>query len=227
MNRSLWAVAVLAALSFAVFLLPACAESEQAKSIPVVSTGSSAEGLSKATFAGGCFWCMEPPFDKLDGVVSTTSGYAGGAEPNPTYESVSAGRTSHAEVVQIVFDSEKVSYEELLHVFWRNVDPLTPDRQFCDGGRQYRTAIFAHDAEQLAAAIASRGALISEGRFDQPIVTEVAEVGTFTAAESYHQDYYQRNPIRYKYYRGGCGRDKRLEALWGSEAGGGMAAPQF
>lgn len=176
--------------------------------------------LEKATFAGGCFWCMEPPFDKLDGVVKTTSGYAGGDEANPTYESVSAGRTGHAEVVQILFDPKKVSYETLLFVFWRNVDPLTADRQFCDGGRQYRTAIFAHSEAQLEAARASKKAIEESMRFKQPIVTELETIGAFYAAEDYHQDFYQRNSIRYRFYRRGCGRDARLKAVWGDEAGG-------
>ena len=184
-------------------------------------TAAPPDKLLKATFAGGCFWCMEPPFDKLDGVISTTSGYAGGEEPNPTYKSVSAGRTGHAEVVQVVFDPSRVSYEKLLHVYWRNVDPVTSNRQFCDGGRQYRTAILAHDDAQLAAALASKKALEATGRFDRPIVTEIVEIGLFTPAEDYHQDYYQKNPIRYGYYRRGCGRDARLEVLWGEEAGGG------
>ena len=184
-------------------------------------TAAMPENLLKATFAGGCFWCMEPPFDKLDGVISTTSGYAGGEEPNPTYDSVSAGRTGHAEVVQVVFDSSRVSYEELLYVYWRNVDPVTSNRQFCDGGQQYRTAILAHDDVQLVAAVASKKALEATGRFDRPIVTEIVQIGHFTPAEDYHQDYYQKNPIRYGYYRRGCGRDARLEVLWGEEAVGG------
>jgi peptide-methionine (S)-S-oxide reductase len=182
--------------------------------------GSASTSLHKATFAGGCFWCMEPPFDKLEGVISTTSGYAGGDEPDPDYESVSAGRTHHAEVVQVVFDPAKVSYDELLHVYWRNVDPLTSNRQFCDRGRQYRTAILADGEAQWQAATMSKENLESSGRFDKPIVTEILELGEFTPAEEYHQDYYQKNPIRYRFYRKNCGRDARLETLWGEEAGG-------
>lgn len=176
--------------------------------------------LAKATFAGGCFWCMEPPYDKLDGVVSTTSGYAGGPEKNPTYEQVSSGTTGHAEVVQVVYDPNKVSYEKLLQVFWHNVDPLTPNAQFCDHGPQYRTAIFFHDAEQKRLAEASKRALEAGGKLPGPIVTQIAPLDdTFYPAEEYHQDYYVKNPLRYKLYRGNCGRDRRLEQLWGDQAG--------
>jgi peptide-methionine (S)-S-oxide reductase len=176
--------------------------------------------LAKATFAGGCFWCMEPPFDKLDGVVSTTSGYTGGMKPHPTYEEVSAGGTGHAESVEVLYDPAKVSYEKLLETFWHNVDPLTKDAQFCDHGNQYRTAIFVHDAEQKRLAEASKAALESSGRFKQPIVTQIVDAGPFWPAEDYHQDYYLKNPIRYKFYRYNCGRDRRLEELWGPDAGG-------
>jgi peptide-methionine (S)-S-oxide reductase len=171
---------------------------------------------AKATFAGGCFWCMEPPFDKLDGVISTISGYAGGKKKNPTYEEVSAGNTGHAEVVQITYDPKKITYEKLLEVFWRNVDPLTPNRQFCDVGSQYRTAIFYHDETQKRLAEESKKALSK--RFKEPIVTEIVAASEFYPAEDYHQDYYTKNPLRYKYYRYNCGRDQRLEALWGPAA---------
>ncbi len=180
--------------------------------LPALSVES---GLAKATFAGGCFWCMEPPFDELDGVVSTTSGYAGGEEDSPTYQQVSAGRTGHAEVVQVLFDPSKVSYEELLEVFWRNIDPTVRDRQFCDRGRQYRTAIFFHDDAQRAAAEASLAALEASGRFDR-IWTEIAALEAFYPAEEYHQDFYKKNPAHYYRYRDGCGRDRRLEQLWGN-----------
>ena len=171
---------------------------------------------AKATFAGGCFWCMEPPFDKLDGVSSTISGYAGGKKKNPTYEEVSAGNTGHAEVVQITYDPKKITYEKLLEVFWRNVDPLAPNRQFCDIGSQYRTAIFYHDETQKRLAEESKKALSK--RFKEPIVTEIVAASEFYPAEEYHQDYYTKNPLRYKYYRYSCGRDQRLEALWGPAA---------
>jgi peptide-methionine (S)-S-oxide reductase len=174
--------------------------------------------LATATFAGGCFWCMEPPFDKLPGVVSTTSGYIGGSKANPTYEEVSEGGTGHAEAVQVIYDPSKVSYTKLLEVFWRNVDPLTPNAQFCDSGSQYRSAIFFHDAEQQKLAEESRRQLEASGRFKQPIVTQLVSASAFYAAEEYHQDYYQKNPIRYRYYRNGCGRDARLKEVWGEDA---------
>jgi peptide-methionine (S)-S-oxide reductase len=219
MNRTLllFSVAVFSIIGFASFALLSFAD--EATDEPVAE----AIDLAKATFAGGCFWCMEPPFDKTDGVVSTTSGYAGGVEVDPTYNQVASGKTGHAEVVQVVFDPKKVSYEELLHIFWRNVDPLTANRQFCDGGAQYRTAVFAHDDTQLAAALASKKSLEASGRFDAPIVTEIEPIRAFYPAEEYHQDYYKKNPIRYRYYRRGCGRDTRLTALWGEEAGGMLA----
>lgn len=179
------------------------------------ATSEAATGLATATFAGGCFWCMEPPFDKLDGVISTTSGYTGGEQHNPTYEQVAGGLTTHAEAVEVVYDPTQISYSELLDVFWMNVDPLTRDRQFCDGGRQYRTAIFVHDADQARLARETKQQLDDSGRFDQPVVTEIVEAREFWAAEEYHQDYYMKNPIRYKFYRYGCGRDKRLDELWG------------
>lgn len=168
-----------------------------------------------ATFAGGCFWCMEPPYDELDGVISTTSGYIGGHKANPTYEQVSAGRTGHAEAVQVVYDPAKVSYAKLLTVFWRNVDPTTADRQFCDRGSQYRTGIFYHTDEQKQLAEESQLALETAQVLKDKIVTEIVAATEFYPAEDYHQDYYLKNPLRYKYYRYSCGRDQRLEELWG------------
>jgi peptide-methionine (S)-S-oxide reductase len=169
-----------------------------------------------AIFAGGCFWCMEPPFDKLDGVVSTTSGYTGGRTADPTYEQVSAGRTGHAEVVEIVYDPGKVTYSQLLDVFWRNIDPLTANAQFCDAGSQYRAAIFVHDETQRRLAEESRRAVAQ--RLQKPVVTEIVTASKFWPAEDYHQDYYKKNPVRYNLYRAGCGRDQRLEAIWGPAA---------
>jgi peptide-methionine (S)-S-oxide reductase len=169
-----------------------------------------------ATFAGGCFWCMEPPFDKLDGVLGTTSGYMGGKTRNPTYAEVSAGVTGHAEVVQVRYDPSRLGYERLLEVFWRNIDPTVSDRQFCDVGSQYRSAIFVHDEAQRRAAETSRAALEKTKPFKDSIVTPVLAAGEFWPAEDYHQDYYVKNPIRYAYYRNGCGRDRRLADLWGS-----------
>jgi peptide-methionine (S)-S-oxide reductase len=168
---------------------------------------------AKATFAGGCFWCVEADFDKVDGVISTTSGYTGGKLANPTYSQVSAGGTGHTEAVEIVYNPAKVSFQKLLDVFWRNHDPLTKNRQFCDGGEQYRAGIFYHDAEQRRLAEASKQA--AQARFTQPIQTEITVAGAFYPAEDYHQDFYVKNPVRYKFYRLNCGRDKRLEQLWG------------
>jgi peptide-methionine (S)-S-oxide reductase len=173
-------------------------------------------GAAIATFAGGCFWCMEAPFDKLDGVLATTSGYTGGTKANPTYEEVSSGDTGHAEAVQVLFDPKKVSYEKLLDVFWHNVDPTVKDRQFCDVGTQYRSAIFYQNAEQRAAAEASKAAIEKSKTFKEAIVTPIVMATQFWPAEEYHQDYYVKNPIRYNYYRTGCGRDARLKQLWGS-----------
>ena len=176
-------------------------------------------GHAVATFAGGCFWCMEPPYEKLAGVDAVISGYTGGTKVNPTYEEVSSGGTGHAEAVQVVYDPKKVTYEQLLDVFWHNVDPTVKDRQFCDGGTQYRTAIFYHDQAQRQAAEASKAALDKSKPFREPIVTQIAMAGPFYPAEDYHQDYYKKNPVRYQIYRSGCGRDARLKQLWGDKAG--------
>lgn len=170
---------------------------------------------AKATFAGGCFWCMEPPYDELEGVTSTISGYIGGTKKDPTYEQVSAGTTGHTEAVQITYDPQKVSYEKLLEIFWRNIDPLTANAQFCDSGSQYRSGIFYHDEAQKKLAEASQKRI--QTRFKQPVVTEITAASEFYPAEDYHQDYYKKNPIRYKIYRYGCGRDQRLKELWGDE----------
>jgi peptide-methionine (S)-S-oxide reductase len=183
--------------------------------ICLVAVGAAhAQELARATFAGGCFWCMEPPFDSLDGVVSTTSGYTGGRTDNPTYEDVSRGSTGHTEAVEIVYDPRRVTYAQLLEVFWRNVDPLTADRQFCDIGSQYRTGIFVHDESQRRLAEESKRAVAE--RLKKPVVTGIVAASRFWPAEEYHQDYYKKNPLRYKFYRTGCGRDQRLRAIWGS-----------
>lgn len=176
---------------------------------------------AKATLGGGCFWCMEGPFEKIPGVRSVVSGYSGGKEKNPTYEQVSAGGTGHAEVVQIEYDPAKVTFEKILEVFWHNIDPLTAKAQFCDRGPQYRSAIFYHDETQKAAALASKQALEASGRLRGPIVTEIVAFTAFYPAEEYHQDFYKRNPMRYATYRAGCGRERRLKELWGEAAGGG------
>jgi len=172
---------------------------------------------SVATFAGGCFWCMEHPFDEVDGVLSTTSGYMGGFKENPSYHEVSAGGTGHTESIKVEFDSEKVSYSKLLDIYWHNSDPTTANRQFCDVGSQYRPAIFYQNEEQKRLALASKLALEKSKPFQAAIVTEITQAGTFWPAEEYHQDYYLKNPIRYHFYRYNCGRDQRLEQLWGGE----------
>ena len=172
-----------------------------------------------ATFAGGCFWCMEAPFDVLPGVISVTSGYTGGQKKNPTYEEVSAGGTGHAESVQVVYDPARISYGKLLDVFWHNIDPTVKDRQFCDVGSQYRSAIFFHNEEQRRLAVKSKEELEKNKPFKGQVVTEITAASTFYPAEEYHQHYYKKNPLRYKYYRTGCGRDRRLKELWGPAAG--------
>jgi peptide-methionine (S)-S-oxide reductase len=189
--------------------------------LTVLAAAGGAAERQTATFAGGCFWCMEGPFEKLSGVKSAVSGYVGGQKKNPTYEEVSSGGTGHAEAVQVVYDPAKVSYEKLLEVFWHNIDPLQANAQFCDRGSQYRSAIFYHDDAQKAAALQSKSALEASGRFPKPIVTEIVAASTFYPAEEYHQDFYKRNPLRYNSYRVGCGRDRRLKELWGDLAGGG------
>ncbi len=184
-----------------------------------LAPAAAAEGSeARATFAGGCFWCMEKPFDELEGVISTVSGYAGGHLEDPSYQDVTAGGSGHAEVVQVTYDPEMVSYETLLEVFWRNVDPFDAGGQFCDRGNSYRTGIFYHSAEQ--ARLARRSKREMSRRFSRGIVTEIDTLEMFYPAEDYHQNYYKRNPVRYRFYRTSCGRDRRLEEVWGDEAGG-------
>lgn len=206
-----WLGAALA-LSFA------SAAMAQTVSPPATAAAPSAAKLSKAIFAGGCFWCVEADFDKVPGVVSTTSGYSAGKTANPTYEQVSKGSTGHAEVVQVVFDPAKVSYRTLVNYFWRTIDPTVKDRQFCDRGSPYRSGIYPLDAEQLKDARASLSELQKSKPFKQDIVTEIALASAFYPAEEYHQDYYLKNPVRYNHYRNGCGRDARLAELWGELA---------
>lgn len=202
-------------LALALSALSHVAAEEAAPAGPAADVGEPAM-LETATFAGGCFWCMEGPFDVLEGVVSTTSGYTGGAVPDPNYEQVSAGGTGHAESVQVTYDPQRVSYEKLLEVFWHNIDPTVINQQFCDHGNQYRTAIFYHNDAQKQAAEASVTALAQSKPFKDPIKTELSQAATFYPAEDYHQDYYKKNPVRYKFYRYNCGRDQRLTELWGS-----------
>lgn len=176
--------------------------------------------LARATFAGGCFWCMEPPYDRLEGVIETISGFSGGHVSNPTYRQVVNGGTGHIEVVQVVYDPAVISYETLLYVFWRNIDPFQTDGQFCDRGPMYRSAIFVHDEAQRRVAEASLDEVALLGLSDRFIDTRILEFEAFYPAEEYHQDYYLKNPVRYRYYRWSCGRDQRLEQIWGDEAGG-------
>ncbi len=178
------------------------------------------ESTARAIFAGGCFWCMEAPFDVLPGVISTTSGYISGQKKDPTYQEVSAGTTGHTEAVEIVYDPKKISFDKLLETFWVNIDPTTANKQFCDSGSQYRSGIYYVDAGQEKAARDSKATLDKTKPFKEAIQTEIVAATVFYAAEDYHQDYYKKNPIRYKYYRNGCGRDARLKQIWGDKARG-------
>ena len=194
---------------FALALFIAPAAWSQPKPVPHTET---------AVFAGGCFWCVESDFDKVDGVLSTTSGFVGGKTANPTYREVSAGGTGYTEAVRVEFDPARVSYAQLLEKFWPTIDPTVKDQQFCDVGSQYRTGIYPLNEQQLKAATASKAALEKSKPFRQPIVTEIVMAGTFYPAEEYHQDYYLKNPVRYAFYRRNCGRDARLKELWGDKA---------
>ena len=183
----------------------------------VALANNSVASTNRAIFAGGCFWCMEAPFEKLDGVSEVISGYTGGSKLDPTYQEVSAGGTGHTEAVEVLYDPQLVSYEKLLEVFWRQIDPTDADGQFVDRGDQYRSGIFYLDAEQKQLAEKSKQQLEKTGRFDKPIVTEITAAGKFYPAEEYHQDYHSKNPIRYWYYRGGSGRDDYLDKVWGKD----------
>jgi len=203
--KAVFALCLAALGALLVFGTPFPASAPAAE--PVAAPG----GLAKATFAGGCFWCMEPPFDKVDGVISTTSGYTGGRVKNPSYEEVSSGSTGHAESLDVVYDPSKVSYEKLLEVYWHNVDPLTANAQFCDHGEQYRTAIFFHGEAQKRLAEKTKAEV--EKELGKPVVTQIVPAGPFYRAEEYHQDYYKKNSAQYRFYRFGCGRDRRLEEI--------------
>jgi peptide-methionine (S)-S-oxide reductase len=189
-------------------------------SMPQPVAAQTAAALETATFAGGCFWCVEADFQKVEGVSDVVSGFIGGKTPNPTYRQVVSGGTGHTEAIQFKFDPKKVSYERLVSIFWRTIDPLDAGGQFCDRGDSYRTGIFTHSAEQKRIADASKAALDASGRFKQKIATNVEDAGPFTAAEAYHQNFHVKDPGRYYSYRAGCGRDARIKALWGAEAGG-------
>ena len=216
MTRRHWLGAVTAVAAVVTLAVSASVAFSQNAPLPAQSSAQTA-GTAKATFAGGCFWCVEADFDKVPGVISTTSGYIGGTVANPTYQQVTTKTTGHAEAVEILFDPTKVSYAQLVEKFWRTIDPTTKDRQFCDAGSPYRTAIFTHDAAQAAAVQASLAALEKSKPFKEPVVTQVVPAGPFYVAEDYHQDYYKKNPVRYNYYRTSCGRDARLEQLWGKK----------
>ena len=199
--------AALLVLTVALFLLGAW-------NVQSTSQAAADAAPGKAYFAGGCFWCMEEAFEKLEGVLSVTSGYMGGTVANPSYEAVSAGRTGHAESVEVVYDPAKVSYQKLLDAFWRNVDPITPNAQFCDHGSQYRSAVFFQTDEEKRAADTSKQSIEQSSRFKEPIVTQIVPAAQFYPAEEYHQDFYKKNPLRYKLYKYNCGRARRLEELW-------------
>jgi peptide-methionine (S)-S-oxide reductase len=201
---------LLPLLLLSLFITPVIASNQEATTSPVNESET-------AIFAGGCFWCMEPPFDKLEGVISTTSGYTAGHKENPTYREVSAGSTGHTEAIQIKYDPVKITYPELLEVFWNNIDPVAVDRQFCDAGSQYRSGIYYLNEKQQADAMRSLQEITENKPFKEKIATEILPASTFYPAEEYHQDYYQKNPLRYKYYRYACGRDQRLEEIWGSK----------
>jgi methionine-S-sulfoxide reductase len=205
-------IGALSVLAAAVLILTWVTGGDSAPLEPIDKSDSGE--WATATFAGGCFWCMEPPFDKLEGVHETISGYTGGRIANPSYEQVSSGGTGHVEALQIRYDPEKVSYSKLLEVFWRNVNPTDPNGQFCDRGSQYVTAIFYHTEEQKQLAEESKRRLEESGVLPKPVVTRIRPASAFYAAEDYHQDYYKKNPLRYKFYRTGCGRDSVLEDLW-------------
>ena len=203
----------LSILAVAIFLIGAW-------NVQTTSQAVADATLGKAYFAGGCFWCMEEAFENVEGVLSVTSGYMGGTVANPSYEEVSAGRTGHAESVEVVYDPARVSYQKLLDAFWRNVDPITPNAQFCDHGSQYRSAIFFQTDEEKRASDISKQVIEQSKRFKEPIVTQIVMASQFYPAEEYHQDFYKKNPVRYHAYRAGCGRDARLKEIWGAPAGG-------
>ena len=229
MNRSFRHLLTAAAASFLLTAFNVSAQAPAAKPAAKPAAAAPAapatapSATAKAIFAGGCFWCMEPPFDKLDGVFSTTSGYIGGPKRNPTYEEVSRGITGHTEAVEIAYDPKRITYKQLLEVFWKNIDPVVKDAQFCDHGPMYRSGIFWLDDEQKKLADESKAALTKGQAFGSArpagfkggVVTEVTKATQFWPAEEYHQDYYTKNPIRYTYYRNSCGRDARLKELWG------------
>jgi peptide-methionine (S)-S-oxide reductase len=217
MKKRITILGLLAGAALSLLALQSMVGGAQTATKPAAATMSATGPTAKAIFAGGCFWCVESDFDKVPGVLATTSGYIGGKVANPTYTQVSGHGTGHAEAVEVVFDTNKVSYAQLLAVYWRTIDPTTVDRQFCDSGSPYRTAIFTLNDEQMKLALASKASVEKTKPFKEPVVTEITAATTFYPAEDYHQDYYKKNPIRYEYYRTSCGRDARLRQLWGSK----------
>lgn len=213
-----WTTLTIFALS-SIIIVNGCSKIERGGSDKSGTVNMDTKNLEKATFAGGCFWCMEPPFEKLNGVVEVVSGYTGGDKENPTYEEVSSGATGHLEAIQIIYDPAKVTYEELLDVFWRQIDPTDAGGSFVDRGHQYKSAIFYHNDEQKRLAEASKEKLAKSGLFDKPIATEIVKSKTFYNAEGYHQDFYKKNPLRYRYYRSRSGRDQFIEKVWGNKKG--------
>ncbi len=203
--------AVLSILAVTVFVIGAWSF----ESAHTTSQAATEATPGKAYFAGGCFWCMEEAFEKVEGVSSVISGYIGGTVADPSYEAVSAGRTGHAEAVEVIYDPAKTNYQKLLDAFWLNVDPITPNAQFCDHGNQYRSAIFFQTDEEKRASDTSKQAIEQSKRFKEPIVTQIVIASQFYPAEEYHQDFYKKNPVRYKFYKYNCGRAQRLDALWG------------
>ena len=226
MNESTRGTRLLAAFGIVAFLIvrPGATRAADAPKSPATAAAAASKpaphAAAKAIFAGGCFWCEEATFEGLPGVTSVVSGYAGGKEANPTYEQVSSGRTGHAESVEVTFDPAVTTYEKLLDVYWRNVDPTQASAQFCDHGEQYRSAIFYADDAQRRAALATKKAIEDSKVLRKPIVTQIVPLTKFWPAEGYHQDYYKQNPVEYQSYRLGCGRDRRLHEIWGTKAGG-------
>ena len=202
------------------FIFAGCSSAEKNDKVEEISMNSENIELELATFAGGCFWCMEAPFEKLDGVSKVVSGYTDGHKINPTYEEVSAGTTGHTEAIQIFYNSQKVSYKELLSIFWRQIDPTDEGGSFVDRGSQYRSGIYYHNEKQKNEAIASKEELEKLGKFSNPIVTEITQFDKFYNAEEYHQDYYKKNPVHYNVYRSGSGRDQYIKKLWGQGTSG-------
>lgn len=222
MNRTCNLYAITGALLLISLLIFSCRSAED-KEFPDMENATANANLKEATFAGGCFWCMEPPFEKTDGVIEVISGYAGGQKPNPTYEEVSSGSSGYLEAIRVVYDPDRVSYKDLLDIFWRQIDPTDTGGSFVDRGMQYTSAVFYHDPDQQKTAEEARETLEASGKFDKPVATRIQPLTTFYPAEKYHQDYYKKNPIRYKYYRYNSGRDQFIGKHWNKDE----SVPEF